>query len=738
MAGNRQVFEQAMRQGTNFAWEKQWNKAIVEYQRAISEFPNEAPAHTALGQALVYAGHSREALGAYQKAARLTPDDPLALERVSELQEQSGDLVGAVQTWLHIADLHLRRRDVDAAVQIWQHVAEIAPGTVAAHERLAKAYAGMDQTRKAIQQYLQLAAVYQKRGDDEQAQSACQQALRLNPRNTSVLAAMEALQQGRSLEELAKEKREPISYTAREPGATRDDGAASPVEAAREKALTELAGALLEDDGIESIEATTALMQGIDFQTRGQVDEAIENYEKAIRSGFHHVAAFLVLGLLYQEKLRFEDAIEHLQRASGHPDYALGAHFSLGECLRALGRFDEAVGHFVEVLRQVDLSCADPEDASELQAIYQDLARRYQMTEKREAVAAFINALVEFLTRAYWDERAFEARQQLDHLDMGRVISLAEILALPDAEHILASMVRSREFFEMGFLRSASEECLWAIEHAPDYLPLHLHLARLFEQGSNFPMATGKYLAVADVLAARGEMDQARGLYEQVLRMAPMDLDVRQKLIQLLLGHRMMEKALEHQLALADAYYELAQIETSREHYNEGLRMASRMKNGRAWTARILHRLGDIDSQRLDWRSAIDVYTQLKESIPEDEKARRRLVELHLNLAHKTEAMEELDELIRLYRQQGKLAKALELLKMQIEAHPEELELRKRAAQLSIENGDKESAISHLDAMGELQLQTGQVKAAAATIKAIIALAPENVDAYRQLLQQIV
>jgi hypothetical protein len=40
--------------------------------------------------------------------------------------------------------------------------------------------------------------------------------------------------------------------------------------------------------------------------------------------------------------------------------------------------------------------------------------------------------------------------------------------------------------------------------------------------------------------------------------------------------------------------------------------------------------------------------------------------------------------------------------------------------------------------MGELQLQTGQVKAAAATIKAIIALAPENVDAYRQLLQQIV
>lgn len=738
MAGNRQVFEEAMRQGTDFAWEKQWNKAIVEYQRAVAEFPNEAPAHTALGQALVYVGRTREALDAYQNAARLTPDDPLALERVSELQELSGDLVGALQTWLHIADLHLRRRDVDAAVQVWQHVTEITPGTVAAHERLAKAYAGMDQTRKAIQQFLQLAAIHQQKGDNERAKAACQQALQLNPRSTEVLAALEALQQGRSLQEMALEKQSRISHTTYESSTTRDDGAApSPVEAAREKALTELAGALLEDNDFESLEATAALLQGVDLQTRGLVDEAISNYEKAIRGGIHHVAAFLVLGLLYQERLEFEEAIEQLQRAAGHPDYAMGAHFALGECLRALGRFDEAIGHYVDVLRQVDLSTIAPENTNELQEIYQDLARRYQTTEKREAVTAFINSLVEFLSRERWHERAFEARLQLNRLDMGRVISLAEILALPNSERILASMVRSREYFESGFLRSASEECLWAIEHAPDYLPLHLHLARLFTQGSYFSMATAKYLAVADALAVRGEMDQARGLYEQVLRMAPMDLDVRQKLIELLLEHRMMDRALEHKLALADACYELAQIEISREHYHEALRMAARADDSQAWTSRILHRLGDIDLQRLDWRSAIEVYSRLTASVPDDEKARERLVELHFNLAHRTEAITELDGLIGLYRHQGNLVKALDLLTELIEAHADELELRKRAAQLSIENGDREGAISHLDAMGEMQLETGHVKEAAATINAIIALAPENVDAYRQLLKQI-
>jgi tetratricopeptide (TPR) repeat protein len=150
-----------------------------------------------------------------------------------------------------------------------------------------------------------------------------------------------------------------------------------------------------------------------------------------------------------------------------------------------------------------------------------------------------------------------------------------------------------------------------------------------------------------------------------------------------------------------------------------------------------LHRLGDIDLQRLDWRSAIDVYGQLKRAVPEDTRARQRLVELHFNLGRRTEAAKELDELLGLYRRGGDLAKGLSVLDELLATHPEELELHKRAAQLSVETRNKERAITHLDAMGELQLQLGQINEARATIKAIIALGPENVEAYRQLLAQI-
>jgi tetratricopeptide (TPR) repeat protein len=737
VAGNRQVFEQAMRRGTNYAWDRQWNKAIAEYELAIAEFPDEAPAYVALGQALVYAGRTQEALKVYQRAARSTPDDPLALERVAELQEQLGDIAGSVRTWLHTADVHLNQRSVDAAIQVWQHVLELAPDTITARERLAKAYARMGQTRKAIHQYLTLAAVHQRKGEADAANAVGQKALELDPRNPDVLTALEALQQGRSLSELLEDRSAGVSYTTFEVDSGREGGAVSPVEMTREKALSVLAGALLEDDGLGGMELTAALLQGIDLQTRGEVEAALESYEKAIRAGVQHPAAHFNLGLLYQEALRFEEAVEQFESVIDDPDYGLGACFALGECLRALGRLDEAAVCFIEVLKQLDLSAVGPENATELAEAYDALARRYARATKRDALATFISALVEFLSGEQWEERLIKSRQQLARLGSARVISLAEMLALPDAERILASMVRSQEYFEQGMLRSASEECLWALDRAPDYLPLHLHLARLFMQGNQVGMATAKYLRVADTYAVRGELDQARSLYEQVLRVTPMNFEVRQKLISLLRQHNAIERALEHQLALADAYYELAQIEASREQYNEALRLASRLTDGKAWTARILHRLGDIDLQRLDWRSAIQVYLRLKGVVPEDDRARQRLVELYFNLERRTEATTELDELIGLYRRQGNLPKAREVLEGLAETHPDELELHKRAAQLGVETGNKDGAIAHLDAMGELQLQMGHVQEAAATIKAIIALGPENVDAYRQLLDQI-
>jgi tetratricopeptide (TPR) repeat protein len=736
VAGNRQIFEEAMRQGTNYAWDRQWEEAVAEYRKAIAELPNEVAAYVALGQALTQSGQDREALSIYQRAARLAPNDPQSVTRVAEVQENLGQQAGAVKSWLHAADMYLRQQNVDAALNVWEHVVEIAPENLSAHQRLAKAYENMKQKRKAVRQYLSIAAIYQERDDEQAATKACQRALSLAPRDGAVLTAMEALEQGRSIWNILEQERADVDYASPEDESEAEEDGAGPVEGARERALAELADMLLEEGGSE-IEVTGLLLQGIDAQARGDTEVAINCYEQVVAKGMGHVAVRFSLGLLYQQQLQFEAAVEQLQEAVNDPKYTLGAYFALGECLRAQGRLDEALGYFIETLRKIDLSMAAPEQTDELDEFYDALSHEYADMRNRDAVTAFVNRIIEILSGKHWKDRLSKMRDQLDRIANGRVMGLAEVLSLSEPQRILASMSNSQTYLEQGLIEPASEECLWAIEHAPHYLPLHLHMMKILQQANQTEKAVTKSLFIADTFAVRNEMDRAMAIYEQVLNMAPMNIEVRRKLIRLLELYDMQEAVLEHRLALGDTYYELAQIESSSEEYREALQQATGLENSKEWQTRILHRLGDISFQRLDWRNAIDVYLQLKELAPEDVKVRRRLVELYFNLQRRAEAAAELKDLVAVYRSQGAMQKALDIMEEMAENRPDELELHKRCAQLAVETGDKQRAIVHLDTMGELQLQAGRVKEAVATIRAIIALGPENVDAYRELLEQI-
>lgn len=71
MAGNKQVYEQAMSTGHSAAWDQEWNKAIGAYARAIQEFPEDPVAHNSLGLALLQARRFEDSLKVYTRAHQL-------------------------------------------------------------------------------------------------------------------------------------------------------------------------------------------------------------------------------------------------------------------------------------------------------------------------------------------------------------------------------------------------------------------------------------------------------------------------------------------------------------------------------------------------------------------------------------------------------------------------------------------------------------------------------------------
>jgi tetratricopeptide (TPR) repeat protein len=147
--------------------------------------------------------------------------------------------------------------------------------------------------------------------------------------------------------------------------------------------------------------------------------------------------------------------------------------------------------------------------------------------------------------------------------------------------------------------------------------------------------------------------------------------------------------------------------------------------------------VGDIDMQRVDWKRAIGVYEQIRKIAPDDERARLTLMELYYRFGRPELAIAELDDLLRIYREEGKTQRISAILEDAVRERPDDIPLYTRLAQAYLDAGDIDQALKHLDRLGDLQMNAGRPEDARATIRAIIALNPPNAVAYRQLLEQI-
>jgi len=181
----------------------------------------------------------------------------------------------------------------------------------------------------------------------------------------------------------------------------------------------------------------------------------------------------------------------------------------------------------------------------------------------------------------------------------------------------------------------------------------------------------------------------------------------------------------------------MAQMDQARETYQEALRLAPRGNPEHRWKVRILHKIGDIYMQRVEWRRAIEVYEQIRDLASGDERARLTLMELHYRLNQPQLAIAELDALLKIYRGEGKTERILAILEDAVRERPDDIPLRARLAQTHLDSGNVEQAMEHLDKLGDLQIEAKQYKEAQATIRAIIMLRPPNIEAYQQLLDQL-
>ena len=275
---------------------------------------------------------------------------------------------------------------------------------------------------------------------------------------------------------------------------------------------------------------------------------------------------------------------------------------------------------------------------------------------------------------------------------------------------VVESMNRVHQLVRQGNTRAAMDEAYDALRHAPAYLPLHRLMADLLIQENRLPDAIAKLSVVARAYSVRGEVGHGIKLLRRIIELAPTDLPARSRLIELLLARGQIDDAITEYLELADIYYRLAELDMARKTYTTALHAIQQTDAGRGWTVHILQRMADIDMQRLDWRQAVRVFEQIRTLRPDDQGARKQLVELHARLGQTEQVTAELDGFLTYLAGNGKPEEAVPFLKDLVMEHGDQPLFRRALAAQLHRLGRTQEAVGELDALGEALFQEGRKK----------------------------
>ena len=769
MSGDQQVFQNAMNQGHTAAWDQDWVKAALYYQNAVNEFPENIIALNSLALALFELQKYPESLAFYQRSAKLSPNDPMPVQKIAEIYDRMGNLANGAKAYMDLAELYARNRDIEKAIRGWSQVVALNPEYMSAHTRLAVVYERLGRTNEAMDEYLAIASLLQNQGNIQKAVQTLKHALEVVPNSKEANQALMLLLNGKPLPRpsLKRSGTDPLVKTeihqieiSKSIG--EEHPKLDPIQDAKQKALSLLAELLFEQEEAQSPHARkglTSLVKGtgelgqaqrkqtriifhlsqaIDLQSHGQDAKAIQELERAMEAGLENSAAFFDLGFMQSKSEQLVSAVQNLKKSTQHELFSFGSHLLLALTLYKMNLTKEASIEYLEALRIADAESVPADQAEELLQLYGPLIESFSQQADEKLQKRICENISRMLIRPDWRDQIQLARQQLPAQPSDSIpIPLAEMLTEATSSQIVESLAKVNQLARAKKLPSAIEEAYYALKFAPTYLPLHVCIGDLLAQEKRIPEAVLKYSITAKSYSIRGEVNRAISLFRRVSELAPTNLAVRNDLIELLMSRGKTPETIQEFLKLAETHYSLADIANARKTYSRALRYAQQSNAGRETKVKLMQRLADMDMQSLDWRSAIRVYEQIRTMDPDDEKARNMLFDLNIRLGQASQAVSELDNYLNHLLSLHRSGEALEYINAKILENQNQPVLYRRLADIYRLLGRKEEAISQLEIAKEMFLQDKNRSAAIESVIAILALNPANLNMYQRMLVEL-
>jgi tetratricopeptide (TPR) repeat protein len=469
MSGNSQVFSVAMNAADRHRWDSHWTEALQDYQRALSEFPEDVTARSGLGFCYMQTKQWQKALSEYTSVLQDDPSNVIALSKTAELYSILNRRDDAYNAYLHLADLYAQAGQGARAEAAWQKAVQLSPGNPEPYERLAGYYFEKKDIAQMIQQRLAAAQAYLYRNDLKAARLQCEDVLRADGTNTQAQQLLlhissggqgpvalqgqqitrpytgggapnlsSSVRQDSGAGSSAKpEQRDnlplsPFNSSASSGQPATDTVTAENTSGGNSGIMGNMGSAgnyggnpgpssTMNGPGMQSApqtrisanQVTEALQQAQVYQNQGRFNDAIDLCEQILASGFDRPDARYFLGWLYQEQQRWDEAIQQFQHLLNDPDYALSCYYALGQCYRARGDLRTATVHFDEAVDRVNLDALTIEESDQLVQLCQEAAEAHRLLGEQEQALTVYNALLGFLRSRGWSDKVAQVEFML-------------------------------------------------------------------------------------------------------------------------------------------------------------------------------------------------------------------------------------------------------------------------------------------------------------------------------------
>ena len=239
------------------------------------------------------------------------------------------------------------------------------------HQRMVEYAFRSNDSGALAEAYLGLAECLQRAEQETRAKAVFEQALSTDPTNERAKAALgqlegetaaEAVQEVSSAESyvdlgsmlLGDEEEKTTRFVVAYEEPTGDESADF------QRMLSQFREKVSENIGAD--DATAHYDLGTAFKEMGLLDEAIAEYQQALRASADHLATYELLGQTFLEKGEPEAALRSLTRALDAPfeveDELMGIYYYLGKSYEAVGNKDQAL-EFYDRVFSLDINFAD-------------------------------------------------------------------------------------------------------------------------------------------------------------------------------------------------------------------------------------------------------------------------------------------------------------------------------------------------------------------------------------------